>query len=182
MCLTKDAFFFSSLLINSWVVFKSESFFSTDALLRQDWRRSRRFYSSINCSSALSYWLSISLFSLRLVEARSFMMLCETSLINSKSMTWSNDCSILSSKSLSFVLLRDIFKIKFFIDRTFVIIWRWSRFSSSLSNIVWLFELSFTNVVWSSSWVRTLFFNSTRFDEQTLKPNSRVKAFELVHN
>jgi hypothetical protein len=36
--------------------------------------------------------------------------------------------------------------------------------------------------VWSSSWVRTLFFNSTRFDEQTLKPNSRVKAFELVHN
>jgi hypothetical protein len=37
-------------------------------------------------------------------------------------------------------------------------------------------------VMWLSNWVRTLFFNSTRFDEQSSKLSLRVRTFELVQS
>jgi hypothetical protein len=37
-------------------------------------------------------------------------------------------------------------------------------------------------VVWSSGWVRTLFFNPTRFDEQESKSSPRIKVRELAQD
>jgi hypothetical protein len=37
-------------------------------------------------------------------------------------------------------------------------------------------------IMWSSNWVRTLFFNSTQFDEQNSKFSSKIRAFELAQN
>ncbi len=37
-------------------------------------------------------------------------------------------------------------------------------------------------LVWSSSWVRTLFFNPIQPDEQDSKPSPRVRAFELAQS
>ncbi len=38
------------------------------------------------------------------------------------------------------------------------------------------------NLVWSSNWVRTIFFNSIRLDEQSSKFSSRIRTLELVQN
>ncbi len=37
-------------------------------------------------------------------------------------------------------------------------------------------------LMWSSCWVRTLFFNSIQPDEQNLKPSPRIRAPELVQS
>jgi hypothetical protein len=43
-------------------------------------------------------------------------------------------------------------------------------------------SLLLIRLVWSSDWVRTLFFNPTQSDEQDSKPSSKIRAFELVQN
>jgi hypothetical protein len=40
--------------------------------------------------------------------------------------------------------------------------------------------LLFIELVWPSDWIRTLFFNPTRLDEQSSKPSPRVRTSELV--
>ncbi len=43
-------------------------------------------------------------------------------------------------------------------------------------NYIW----SRTQIVWSSGWVRTLFFNPTRLDEQESKLSPRIRVRELA--
>jgi hypothetical protein len=62
--------------------------------------------------------------------------------------------------------------------------WWWKRFDNEndlmIKTIWWWKRLDDEKVVWSSSWVWTLFFNPIRPDEQDSKPSPRVRVRGLA--
>ncbi len=69
----------------------------------------------------------------------------------------------------------DIFVTRFFLNLEI-----WDRFTFVIDWII--SRLVYASIMWSSNWVRTLFFNSTQLDEQDSKFSSRIRTFELVQS
>jgi hypothetical protein len=55
-----------------------------------------------------------------------------------------------------------------------------AHFIDELIFFNWVYSL--INLVWSSSWIRTLFFNPTQSDEQNSKSSSRIRTSELAQS